>query len=165
MIFTETNAVFKRKLADLMIACPVGGRLTFDEMTRALGFDVRQKRHVIDAARRMANKETGAIFLSVPRHGYDRLTGNDAYVLESPARKHIRRTARVTAQTMTNAVEKCNDVSQETLKRVSRAASTLGLIAYMAQDRSVHPKSEAATPPPSADTIRAFIEAQKGLAA
>lgn len=149
-----------RAIADILNAAPFGGTVTLDTMTDAIGRDIRDCRYVALSAMRVAERETGAVFASVRRIGYRRLTVDEFAEIGMTARARIRRTARSSARAMGAAMTRVNDMTDEQRRNVIREQSALGLLAHLAQDRSM-PKipDDVKQTQPIAITMRAAMAA------
>ena len=88
-ISTETRA-----LADRLMQAAVGDVVTYSDLSAALGADVHRRRYLLMQAIKAANAETGALFASVRRIGYQRLAANEAHIVGAAARRRIRSTTR-----------------------------------------------------------------------
>jgi hypothetical protein len=135
-ISTDINAD-TRAIADMLNAVSFGDTITLDAMTDAIGRDIRDCRYVAMSAMRVAERETGAIFASVRRVGYRRLTVDEFAEIGMTARAHIRRKAKSSARAMGAAMTRVNDMTDEQRRKVVREQSTLGLMAHLAQDRAM----------------------------
>lgn len=166
MIQTELSAD-ARAIADLFAACAVGDTVTMAAMSDAIGRDVTACRHIIATARRVAQREAGAVFVTMPRVGYRRLpTEEVARVVGSAARKHIRRTAGRAKRTLTAGAALANDLPLETQRRIAAEVSALALLEHIARDATVKPQDNAPTKPtPVAVTARSLLTVITGNAA
>lgn len=159
MIPSHANTLC-RTLADLLATCPVGGVITYEQMTAKLGFDVRDKsRHLIPAAIRLVNREIGAVFAVVIRHGYRRLPDDELAAAGHATRLKIRRKAGRSAKTLTRAVDASNAMSDASKLKVMSEIAVLGLIQRVARDATVKAAEKAPSPPSSADVARATLAA------
>ena len=165
MITTEISAD-ARAIADLLIACPVGEVVTFAAMSTAIGRDIRARRHVISTARRVAEREEGAVF-TIERHaGYKRLdAARVADVIGTTTRAHIRRAARRSVKSLHEGTKRVNDLPPEVQRKVAAEMSALGLIEHIARDKAAAPAADGPLKPqPVAVTARAVLSALGGAA-
>lgn len=158
MIQTELSAD-TRAVADLMIAAPIGGTVTFAAMSGAIGRDITSHRHIIVAARRVAQREAGAVFVTVPRTGYRRLpTEEVARIVGAAARQHIRRTAGRAKKAVAAGTANANDLPPDVQRRVAAEISALALIEHISRDAVARPADNGPTKPtPVAVTARALL--------
>jgi alkylated DNA nucleotide flippase Atl1 len=160
MITTEISAE-ARAIADLLAECPPGAVVTFGAMSAVIGRDILARRHVIATARRVAEREAGAVFTVERRTGYKRLdAARIADVVGTAARAHIRRTARRSVKSLSEGTRRLNDLPPDVQRKVAAEMSALGLIEHIARDKAVKPTADAPTKPqPVAVTARAFLDA------
>lgn len=160
MITTEISAE-ARAVADLLAACPSGEVITFAAMSAAIGRDILARRHVITTARRVAEREAGAVFTIERRTGYRRLDATRiADVVGTAARAHIRRTARRSVKSLSEGTRRLNDLPPDVQRKVAAEMSALGLIEHIARDKTVKPAANAPTKPqPVAVAARALLAA------
>jgi hypothetical protein len=153
-----------RAVADLLASCQVGELVTYAAMSEAIGRNIKHYRHIIDAARRVAAREAGAVFAVERGDGYRRLEAAQvAPVLGSATRKHLRVTARRKIRTIRHGTDRANDLTPEDQRRVAAEISALGLIEHMARDQVARPADNGPTKPePVAITARRFLSALTG---
>jgi hypothetical protein len=148
-----------RVLADVLKACPIGGRATYSQLTAAIGMPVQERFYLVQRAISLANAETGAIFVNVRLVGYERLPGDAVPSVGRHARHKIRRVAIRGEKTMTNTLVRANDISNEARLKAYSEQATLGLIRYVTYDRYMATFTPGATPPPTHVQVRSTIEA------
>ena len=165
MIITELSAD-TRAVADMLIACPVGEVITFPAIAAALGRDVRSCRHIMTSARRVVEREIGAVFTSERGEGYRRLEADRvADVVAPTARATIRRRARRTRRTLEAMMQRANDLPADTARRVSREIGVFGVMEYLARDQVAKPPADAPTAPqPVAKAARDLLASLTGEA-
>lgn len=165
MIITELSAD-ARAVADVLIATPVGQVVTFKAIAATLGRDVRNCRHIMTTARRVAEREAGAIFTSERGQGYRRLEADRvADVVAPTARATIRRRARRTRRTLEAMMQRTNDMPADTARRVSREIGVFGVMEYLARDQVAKPAADAPTSPqPVAKAARDLLASLTGSA-
>lgn len=147
-----------RLLADSLVAVPIGGQISYRELTALVGVDVpRRARHCLYAARQLALNESGAVFDTERGKGLRRLVAEEIPHLGSSARKHIRLSVRRTRQTMSKAMENFNDVDPVVRRQQLAEAAVLGLVEILARDRTVQKMERRSDPLPVADTARVLL--------
>jgi len=153
-----------RALADLLVACPIGSVITYNQMTAAIGRDITACRHVLARARQVALREVGAAFVVEVRVGLRRMSAEEVVTTTGPvARQHIRRTARRALKTLASATKAQNDMPPEMQRRLSAEQSSMALLEHITRDRVVAPKDDAPTKPtPVAVTARALLSVITG---
>ncbi|MBP8296366.1 MAG: hypothetical protein KAX84_09690 [Burkholderiales bacterium] len=158
MLHTELSAD-TRAVADLLSACPVGETVSHGAMTEAIGRDILRHRYILQAARRVAQRETGAVFVSERGTGLRRLSAQRATeTVGTAARHHIRRTARRARSTLLAATSGANDLPADAQRRLAAEVSTLGLMEHLARDAMTTPKEDAPMKPqPVALTARDML--------
>lgn len=158
MIQTELSAD-TRTLADMLAACPVGEAVTLAGMSDAIGRDVTTCRHIVASARKVAQRESGAVFsvergIGLRRMSAERVTET----VGATARGHIRRTASRAKRTLLAATAGANDLSPEAQRRLAAEVSVLGLMEYLSRDNVTKPTADAPTKPtPVAVTARNLL--------
>lgn len=160
MIQTELSAD-TRAIADLLAATPIGQTVTFAALSQAIGRDIAARRHILAAARKVAQREVGAVFVATPRIGYRRLAAEEAArVIGSAARQHIRRTAGRARKAIAAGTAGANDLAPDVQRRIAAEVSALALIEHISRDAAVKPADSAPTKPtPLAVTARAMLAA------
>jgi predicted nucleic acid-binding protein len=160
MIQTEMSAD-TRAIADLLAAAPVGATVSHAAMSAAIGRDVTTCRHIVTAARRAAQREAGAVFVTERGTGYRRLPAEEvARVVGSNARQHIRRTAGRAKRALTAGTARANDLPPAVQRQVAAEVSALALIEHISRDAAVKPSDDAPTKPtPVAVTARNLLTA------
>lgn len=150
-----------RAVAELLMKCQPNEIVTFDEMSAAIGRSIFKRRHIIVSARRVAERENGAVFTSERSIGYKRLEAIAvADVVGTSARAHIRKSARRGVRSILHGTRRANDLPPEIQRKVAAEMSTLGLIEHISRDSNVKPNAEAPTKPqPVAVTARALLDA------
>jgi hypothetical protein len=163
MLITELSAD-TRTIADLLLACPIGETVRFDAMSDAIGRDVRKHRHIIATARRVAEREAGAVFVSIHKVGYKRLNAEGAVTVVAPAaRTHIARSAKRASRAINAAVRRANDVPMDLRRRAVYELGVLGLIEHAARERVKTLPAEAPThPEPVALVAKRFLARMTG---
>lgn len=158
MKITQTLSTETRVLADLFAAAPIGGTVTWEEMSRAIGRNIMDRRYLALRAMAVANSECGAIFGNVLRVGYQRLPPQDAHILGSHMRGRIRRGAKRTSDTIIAAVQSSNDMPDEAKRKAYAEVNALGLLRMIATDRHVAAATPEPKPEPVAITMRRLAQ-------
>lgn len=157
---TTTISADTRAIADLLNAASYGQEVTIEQMSDAIGRDIRPVRYIAVSALRVAERETGAVFATVRRVGYRRLTSDEFHQIGSTARARIRKVSNRSNRSMTAAMERTNDMDPADRLAVLREQSTLGLVAHLSQDKQAPALVHGTTrPQPLAVTMRGALEA------
>ncbi len=91
MISTEISPDV-RALTDALMGVSPGSKITYAELSAAIGRDVQKHRYLIESARRIAQREHGAVFSVEYGVGYARLTTEQLPDVAATARRRIRST-------------------------------------------------------------------------
>jgi len=161
-IASATNAKHIRAIADMLNACSIAKTVTYQQMTRAIGKDVRTVPYILGRARRLSNEETGAVFKTVRGTGCERMPANQAPSIDNTFRAHVRKGARGVVRMLSNAMEKANDLTPDEVRRGWQAITHQGMIGQLAQDRSAPKMPDSILPPDPAKTARDTLEAMRG---
>lgn len=158
MIQTEMSAD-TRALADMLAATPVGEVATLAAMSETIGRDITTCRHLLAAARRIAQREHGAVFVTDRGIGYRRLPAEEvARVVGSSARQHVRRTAGRAKRALIAGTNSANDLRPDVQRRLAAEISAMALLEHISRDTTVKPAADAPLKPtPVAVTARAFL--------
>lgn len=146
-----------RALTDCLLAVPIGGTVTYAEMSEAIGADVLARRYLILRAIKVSLRESGAIYSVVTRVGYRRLSAEEAHTLGGHARTSIRRTSRRAVQAISGAIAVSNDISDEARRRAFAEISVLQLVQHISADRARAAVKDTSRPLPVALTMRAMV--------
>lgn len=133
---TSELAIETRAIADRLLATPIGEQVTFDQLSEAIGRNVRSKRYLIERARDLALKEAGAGFDSVRGIGYVRQPGSAAHKAGAHARKRIRSTASRGAKRVMLMADATNDISDSDRLKAVAEATNLRLVRLVASDKA-----------------------------
>lgn len=150
-----------RRLADTMLATPVGEIITYKVLSAAIGADVLRRRYLIQGAMKLATREAGALFQVVYRVGYRRTPAENAAWFGGHARKRIRSTSRRASFTIGRAVETANAMPNNALLAATREMSVLGLIRHIATDRVTRVVPEDTKPLPIGQVMLAVVDQLK----
>lgn len=140
----------RRALADVFAACPIGGTVSYDQLSAALGSPVRARRYLIPAALKLVLAEAGAAFAVIKGVGYRRLKGEEAAIVGHASRRRVRRITRRSIVTMSKMVAVANDMPDAAQREAYREISVAGLLNEMAQDRKVRKLALPERPQPTA---------------
>jgi len=136
-----------RALIAHLAAVPVGGIVTLDDMAAVIGRDMADHRHLYYSAARILMRETGAVFASIRKVGYERLSAARAAEIIGPAsRSRIRGTAMRGKRGLVATLASANDLAPDLVMKASNEIATLGLIAHLSSTAV----AKAAPPPPTA---------------
>lgn len=158
MNITQTLSAECRALADLFAATPVGGTVSYTAMSQAIGRSIGERRYLALRAMHVATRETGAIFGSVRRVGYQRLAPQDAHMLGAHARGRIRRAARRTASAIIAAIGAANDMPDDAKRRAYAEVNAMALVQHITADKQVSAAASEPKAEPVAITMRKFAE-------
>lgn len=158
MNIAQTLSAECRVLADLFAATPVGGTVSYSAMSQAIGRSISERRYLAIRAMHVATRETGAIFGSVRRIGYQRLAPQDAHMLGAHARGRIRRSAKRTAGAIIAAVQSANDMPDDAKRRAYAEINTMQLVRHISADKQVSAAASEPKAEPVAITMRRFAE-------
>jgi len=158
MIATEQHPDTLR-LIDTLRAVPISGTITLSELTRAIGRDIRQCRHLLYSAIKHTEAQDGAVYLCVRGKGYRRVPAEEIVKVGQTARGRIRRTARRGLKTMAAGFAGANDMPNDVKLRILAEQSSLSLLEHISRERSLPKLPETETRPLTiTDTARAFLE-------
>lgn len=147
MIITDLSPD-ARAVADLLAACPVGETITHAAVSSVIGRNITSCRHIVYTAMRVAQREAGAVFVTLRGEGYRRIEpAQIAATVGQAARQHIRRTAGRARRTMVAGTARMNDLQPDAQRRLAAEVSAMSLIEHVTQDARVKPGSDAPTAP------------------
>lgn len=158
MIPTDLSAD-TRALADHLATVPVGELATIARMSAVIGRDVDRHRHVLYAAIRVAQRETGAVFACERGAGYRRLSVEEVVQkVGSTARDRIRGTARRARKTLTAGTRGANDLAPAMQRKAAAEVSALALLEHLARDAVARPANDGPqAPTPVAITAKTML--------
>ena len=125
-----------KAISRLLLDCPIGGVVTIDQLSSAIGQDIRNVRYLIYNAMGVVLDETGAVFSSVRKVGYQRLTSEEVKDIGAHCRSRIRSTARIGQRRMKKATAKSNSMTPDDRREVMRECGILGMLEHMSRDKS-----------------------------
>lgn len=127
---TETEV-----LLNALRAVPIGGEISYVELTKTCGRNVTSDaRSRLATARRIALRDTGICFTVVRGVGLRRITLDEAPGIGAVARSRIRSTAKRATRGMRAVLAVSNGATPETGRRISAEINALGLIAEISGD-------------------------------
>lgn len=130
---TSENEADIDRLIDCLKAVSIGGVVTHEELSEAIGRDIKPRRYLLFRAADRLTAESGIIFESVRGVGYKRLPIDEVHTVGYRTRRTIRRKAGRACGRMSAAVTKANDAPPDAVLKVNREVSTLGLIRSLAR--------------------------------
>lgn len=157
MQFAATLTGEVRVLADMLAAVPFGETVRYANLSAAVHFDVRQKRHILARARQKALEETGAIFDTVRGVGLRRLQAEQIPGLGAAARRRIRREAHRTHRAMRHGISGFNDVEPAVYRKYLNESAVLGLLERISTDRTMARIAARPTPLPVTAAMRNLL--------
>ena len=133
---SEIQAEHIRKIKAVLVACPVDQVVEYDEISQAVGFDIRlpTHRYMLYKAFKATNQEVGANFMNVKTVGYRRMPVEASPNLGNAARSAARKSFRKTQAKIVNAVQHTNYIAPSDLQRVNREINHLGILELMTRD-------------------------------
>lgn len=128
---TEVLAV-----AELMMAASIDQIVTYEDMSRVAGCDVRKKRWIVIQAKALINREHGIVMAPRRGVGYRRL-GSQTGVKHAgeKAMKRTRSAAKNGRKTLENALERANDITPSDRRHAYQRVTSLSMIEYLSQDK------------------------------
>lgn len=148
-------------LIRLLVAMPVGAVLTYEQMSAAIGVDVRKRRGALSTARHRALEDEGAHTETVRGVGVKRISSAEVGASQLPrdlrrsrsaARKGLRRVSKIVI----------NDVPQEERAALFGRASMLQIIDHAASTKG---QAKAIAAVASSDLDVDVLPLRKALAA
>ena len=140
----------------------VGSLVTFEQLSACIGRDVREHRHLLYCARRVAERDNGIVFGSVRGVGLQRLTVEQIPHIGQSARRHIRSSAKRASSSIHRVISRANDASNETRLAANREISMLGLLQEVASNKHTAAVRVDDRPLPVAIVARDFLDRFNG---
>lgn len=139
MEFQTTTAISVqvRSLCDLLQTAMVGETITFDDMNRQLGINIKHYRYVLEQARQKLLEEQGIRFDSVFAKGLKRMHIDDLVGVSDRTIKKLRRGARTANKRIDQQLSRANDVDDATRFALNSRRSLLGTIEAIASKKTV----------------------------
>jgi hypothetical protein len=138
-----------RDIADLMAATSIDAVVPHESIRALIPPELQAKPHYnfVTRAKKLLNKELGAMFGTINRTGYKRLPNNVGvqHAIDLSMRR-IRRTARNGQTFSGNALAHSNNISPSERRKAFQGIATLGLIEHLTLAKSVRTMPEE--PPP-----------------
>jgi len=133
--------------------------ITYDDLSKVIGRDVRHVRHLLASARARVLKEHGILFGTERSVGLRRVAASEAHYVGQHARSGIRRKATRSAKQIRQAVSRANDMPPDATRKAYSEISTLGLIEHLASEKA-QPKNGAAPdrPEPVGITAKRMLD-------
>lgn len=142
-------------IADMLKALPIGGVITYSDISARVGFDIQSRGYVLMRARRLAEETGGHLFTTIPRNGVQKIDAKLVPEIGAAARKRVRSTAK-RAFSRLGAV-KYNDLTNDQRLRISAERAVLSTI-HAAADGNVLKKVEKSSNQVLADVLAAMKE-------
>jgi plasmid stabilization system protein ParE len=133
------------KLVEMLVKTPHGGDLTYEEMTRELGVDIRCHRYLLNVARQIALDKHAALFRVRLGQGLVRLLGEELPEIGATSRARIRRTARTTTHRLKRGLDGYN-LDPAATRRVMDEMTTHALLARISSDATQRRLAAKTTP-------------------
>jgi hypothetical protein len=135
--------------------------VSYDDLSQAVGCDVREKRWIVLQALDLVNKE-GIVFTNVSGVGYRRLA-QEAGIRHAgeKAMKRTRSAARRGRKRLENALHHANDLSPAEQRRANQRLAALGLVEHLTKAKAVRMMPDE--PPKKAHDNLAGLKAALGL--
>jgi hypothetical protein len=131
---SSLNAELTRRLKARLMACPIEGTVTYNDLDVALGRQSRDYRHLIQAAKRQALRE-GVHFRTVYRVGFQRLRGGEVKARGLAYRAKTISGGKRTANEIGYVIQYGNDMTQAELRDAYQEAAHCRLIAMVAGNK------------------------------
>jgi hypothetical protein len=145
-----------------MSSAPVGGTVTYEQLSAAIGRPVQGHRYLVQAAISKLSRDTGAIFVSVYRVGYKRIPAEESHILGAAVRETVRRRVKRAGQKIIRAIATANDMPADAARRANREVAILGLIEHASSDKALKAAvTEADTPKPVAKVMADMLAAMR----
>jgi hypothetical protein len=146
-------------LVDVLRETSPGATVSYADLTKAIGRDIREVQWLMNSAQRIAAREHGAIFANERTVGYTRLTTDQLPDVGSTARGKVQRASRKAAKFIRYGADRANDVRPETQRKINAEISALALIEHVAADKAAEPvKAHDTRPEPVALTARRLFK-------
>lgn len=158
-LLPASSSTIAQQLADAFREVPAGGTITYANMTDILGFPIKNRTYLIPKARKLANREAGALFRNIPLVGYERLPSSETSIYLDRGLRLVRNRSRSFFVEARHAVEQANDMPAQVEKDVYARLSVLGLITHLTYKRNLPAPPTAEKPPPVSETVRASVAA------
>lgn len=158
MISTEISPDVAALVEALQAVSP-GATITYAELSKVIGRDVRDVRYIVHSAQRIVARDHGAVFGNERKIGYTRLTTDQLPHVGSTARSRVRRSARKASRLIRYGSDRANIIEPEMQRRLNAELSSLALIEHVATDKAAAPVPAHDTrPEPVAVTARRLFK-------
>lgn len=153
------TAIEIKAIQAILAEAPIGGIITYETLSREVGFDVKEKRYVLMRAIENLNRESGAIFASIWKVGQMRLPPQDTHLVGANARARIKRKAAKAGRFMMRAVCAANDMPREAALAANREIAMCALIEFAASEKAQKAAAtEDTKPKPTAEVLRDMLK-------
>ena len=126
-----------KTIASLLRIAPVGGVVSYDDMTCSIERSVlTDAKGVLNTARYIVQREDKMIFDAVRGVGLKRLADEDIVDLSDKARDHVRRTSKKLAKKLTCV--NYDSMSKDKQTKHNTALSMFGVFCELATDKSTN---------------------------
>lgn len=148
-----------RLLVETLHKVPIGAEITYADLSAALGLDVTgPARGTLNTARRILERDEGAVFVACRGTGLRRLKPEEAPDIGATGRRKIRRTAKRSLRAMQRLAATSNGLDPEAQRRLNAEITANGLLAKITEDKPVRAMESEKTEPP-AHAATAFLKA------
>ena len=124
------------RLYQRLLKVEVGKQVTYDDLTKTIGRDVRGPGYgVLQTARRLAHRRSSMVFAAVPRIGLENITDTQKVAVGSdlrPVRRMLKRKARIIA-----AVKDFGALTPDAKREHNVGLAVLGAMELMTRPQEV----------------------------
>jgi hypothetical protein len=128
-------------LAKALEAVPIGGTITYGQITKALGGlpfpgpNGGENRHYIYPARRIARR-SGCWFIVVPNEGYQRPENKEIVTSTPRAMKSIRRKADDNIKEVVAVLRHANDLANDIRIKSQKLVAVMGMVKHLSRPQT-----------------------------
>lgn len=138
---------------------PVGRMITFDELSHRLGFNVRRRLYLVQAAKKRFEKEARQIVINIHGVGYACAEFQQYADVLQAARKSARlKLSRGRSRVVNAAGARNEQLPPEAAKRLSHEIAVAGILSLQMQDRHVARLNVESKPPSYSEVARQTLE-------
>jgi hypothetical protein len=127
------NATDVNIMSELLRVLPIGGTLSYTDVSAAIGRDVRKHYWLLRSAMERVEKESGSLLAVVRSIGVKRLASEELSGVGADAIRKVRRTARRGYNRLDTI--RTNDLPQSEATKIVAHKSQLGAITLVADGR------------------------------
>lgn len=127
------NAADIESISELLRATPIGETLSYLDISKAIGRNIRSHHYILRAAQKRVEEEMGSLYSVVRSIGIKRLGSNEVSSVGLEAIRKVRRTARRGFQRLDTV--RTNDLLPSEATKIIAHKSQLGAIAFVADGR------------------------------